>query len=76
MTIYVTRDRQGFKFFSKKPKFLQGFDIFSGEECREPQKRDRVIRNFAAKVRRTGTNLDSFYPDIFKVQTDYVRRAN
>lgn len=75
MTIYQTYDRQGVKYFTHKPEFVQGHDFFTGTRAREPKKGDRVIRSFKANVRRTGSGLDNYYPDFITVKpTNPARR--
>ena len=60
MIIWETQDRQGIKHFSKRPTFLGGFSLFSGNHCRKPNKKDIVIRRFTALY--SG-------PEIFKPKT-------
>lgn len=64
MTIWIAKDRTGTKYFSRKPEFRAGFDIFVGLKCRAPGKGDRCIRKFVCKV--VGTQPIE-YPDKFKV---------
>ena len=51
MTIWQTDDRQGGKWFRKRPKYHFFSDIFIGEYAkRRPRKGDRVIKRFVVEV--------------------------
>ena len=56
MVLYVARDRQGVKWFSKKPVFVSGFDMLVGDTVPEPvitngnRSKYRILRNFKVKT--------------------------
>ena len=56
MVLYVARDRQGVKWFSKKPVFVSGFDLLVGDTVPEPvitngnRSKYRILRNFKVKI--------------------------
>ncbi|MFA6290162.1 MAG: hypothetical protein WC637_00195 [Victivallales bacterium] len=63
-TIWRARDRQGEKYFSARPDFIAGHDIFTGKVCELPKRRSsyRLLTKFRVKVEKT-SGLDDVYPD-------------
>lgn len=72
-TVWRTDDRQGAKWFSKRPRYVAGHDIFTGERIVEPKHRSRVrvIKRFNAEVEG---DRSAGYPSKFKVEPwEYAR---
>lgn len=67
-TLWKTYDRQGVKFFSKRPEYLSGHDYFSGDRV-DPEKikgKVRILRRFKCKV--TGQMAGKYgYPTVLQV---------
>lgn len=60
-TIWNVWDRQGEKYFSKRPTFISGHDIFTGPRTSPPpikSKHFRIIKRFKADV--TGTMVGRY----------------
>lgn len=67
-TIWEARDRQGLKWFKRRPRFLALHDILDGERC-DNLKSARVIRRFTVDVDfGHSTTLLGFYPKRLKVR--------
>lgn len=73
-TVYEARDRQGVKYFKKKPEFVPLHDIFVGEQIApltsrgvaRIRSRYRVVRRFTANVQQR--HIFARYPKTIKVQ--------
>lgn len=51
-TIWLTKDRQGEKYFSKKPYYNEMHGIYMGDRCLLPKRREsyRLIKKFKVKI--------------------------
>jgi len=67
MTIWQADDRQARKYFSKRPTFILGHDIFEGPNCRAPKKGDRVIKNYKINL-SLNHSMSKYYPKIMQVK--------
>lgn len=65
-TLWHVFDRSGEYYFTNKPEFIAGHDIFSGNRCKKPNKNARIIRKFKARV--IGASKEPMgYPDFIEV---------
>lgn len=68
-TVWKADDRQGTKYFAKRPMFIAGHDVFTGDQVERPAFRSkvRIIQRFVADV--TGDGRDSMgYPKKIQVR--------
>jgi hypothetical protein len=75
----MATDRQGEKFFSKRPDFVAGHHVFIGKQCKPPRSRKgvRIIKRFKATVvGNVPPNYPEKYPSFFQVGNKEQVQAN
>jgi len=73
MTIWEAYDRRGLHWFTARPTYNAGHDIFQGIACPQPKKGDRVVRNYTAPVAVPDV-MAKYYPKVLKVGTPRKRK--